>query len=280
VAQRPALSEFHDLPRRPDVSPSPCCDGSLRNHGMVVWQSVFAISGRRRIALASPLAVFPSDISGYNGPAWSISTEMLANVAFPVFTFFLLACPAAISAIIGILAIVGISALGYLNHGSLDLARSNTLSPAIRCFCEFGLGMLIYRWRSETVANWVAIATTAAFGLALAVGATDALVVVLMMPVIFAIAANKGLIAAMLGAKPLHFLGELSFSIYLVHLPVIIAIQYFVAAPLVVAAVALLTTLAVSVVTYRLVEVPARDRAKRLAAGITPRLGDLSNVRS
>jgi peptidoglycan/LPS O-acetylase OafA/YrhL len=223
---------------------------------------------------------FPAIFQAINGHARSISSEMLANVAFPIFTFLLLASPAAVSAIGGLAAIAGIAALGYLNHGSLDLALANTLSPTVRCFCEFALGMLIYRWRAEPISSWIVAAFAATLGMAIILRAPDPVIVVLMIPVVFTVAANKGPISATLSAKPLHFLGELSFSIYLVHLPVIIAIQHFASAPFVVATLAIVVTLAVSLFTYRLFEVPARDRSKRFAADITARLGARTSAQS
>ncbi len=124
----------------------------------------------------------------------------------------------------------------------------------------------------------IVVAFVAALGLAVMLRAPDPLIVLVMIPIIFTIAANAGVVATALSAKPLYLLGELSFSIYLVHLPLILAIRHYTSAPLAVIALTIPITLMVSVVTYRLIEVPARERSKRFAADITPRLGAVTST--
>ena len=216
----------------------------------IAWRVGHPYSPRQVIteaALAHRWPFVPAIFEAINGPAWSISSEMLANIAFPFFVLILLSASAAIASAAGIGALLGIAALGYVNHGSLDLTLANTLSPTVRCFCEFAVGMLIFRWRRLAIdSDWVVAFLALSIGAAIVTGLPDPAVVVLMVVSILAIAGNSRAFATLLSVRPLHFLGELSFSIYLIHLPMILAVQRFVGSGALLAAIVLPTTLLVS----------------------------------
>lgn len=208
----------------------------------------------------------PAIFQAINGPAWSISSEMLANALFPVFAFATIAGGRAIAAATSAAALAGICLLGLSHHGSLNLTLAQTLAPTIRCFCEFSFGMLAYRLRALPIhADWAVAALALAAAAALSLGEPDPVIVILMLPIILAISGNHARARVWLSIKPLHDLGELSFSIYLVHFPLIVAIQHFVPNRGTVALLSVAATFLVSLVTYRWVEVSARDWSKRFA---------------
>lgn len=90
--------------------------------------------------------------------------------------------------------------------------------------------------------------------------------VILGMTVIVVTVAFSGATRAVFESRPLRWLGSISFSLYLVHEPIIIAIRYatFPASPLVGIALAIPLALAVAVVFERVVERPSHRLSRRL----------------
>ena len=241
----------------------------------VAWRVGHHHSPRQVIteaALVHRWPFVPGIYEAINGPAWSISCEILANIAFPFFALLLLASYGFVASIFGLSALMGVAALGYENHGSLDLTLANTFSPTIRSFCEFAAGMLIFRWRRMTIdSDWIVAGFAGAVAVSILAGLPDPITIAMMILLILTVAGNSHAVANCLGWRPLHLLGELSFSIYLIQLPLIVAVQHFVGSSKLVAAIVLPGTLALSLLTHRFIEMPARDRSKRFAARITAR---------
>jgi peptidoglycan/LPS O-acetylase OafA/YrhL len=209
-----------------------------------------------------------------NGPAWSISTEMLANFAFPAFVAATLVARPLYAVLFGSVCATAVAYLGIAHDGSLDLTRANTVAPAIRCFAEFGLGMLVYRWRRRKFAT----STFALMGLGIlfasvVAGIPDQIVVLLMILPIMALSEDLSFVARLLAARPLHYLGELSFSIYLIHFPILVAVRATVSGNSAFVLATLAITLLISAVTYPTIETRFRDLSKDLA-----KRGSLSRV--
>jgi peptidoglycan/LPS O-acetylase OafA/YrhL len=235
----------------------------LVRHPFPPWQVI------AEAALVHRWPFVPAIYEAINGPAWSISCEILANIGLPLFVLILLASPATVASIFGLSALLGIAVLGYDNHGSLDLSVANSLNPTIRSFCEFAAGMLIFRWRKMTFdSDWIVAGLAIAATVSVLADFPDPITVVLMVLIILTVAGNSHAVATYLGLRPLHFLGELSFSIYLIQLPLILAVQHFISSSVLVATIVLPGTLALSLLTYRFIEMPARIRSKRFAARI------------
>lgn len=209
--------------------------------------------------------VFHAQFSAINGPAWSISTEWAANLLFPIFVAITLSCSTRFAALTMLLGFAVVSYLALAHGGSLDISLANTFSPLARCFAEFTLGMLVYRWREkrperDKLAMVVGVAFVAAFLLA----APDILLVALF-AVIVAVADIAGPAGRLFSIPPLHWLGELSYSIYLVHLPVLTAVRYLHLPPTAFALVGFAVTITLSIATYHLIERPGRDWSKSLS---------------
>lgn len=162
--------------------------------------------------------------------SWSVSTEVAAYLAFPLLlrlTVFarrgrvvhgLLA-----ASLLLILAAIAGRMLGSATNGALDLSDGMTPWPLLRCLGGFMLGLLTFRLaqieRIMTLAanGWCVVAVIAAFGLALWSGVPD-LAVYPCLPLIVLIAAtDRRLPARLLGNRPVHWLGECSYAIYLLH---------------------------------------------------------------
>ncbi len=156
-----------------------------------------------------------------NGPSWSVSAEFLAYLAFP------LLIQGAFSARRGLCMLTGVAALAALLAVALTLPRlglgaEGPLLGGTRCVSEFTLGMLAYRWgHSIAGTRWLARAAVAPTALACSVGLLLLridLLVALSFPFVVAATAQAGGRTDRLLSHPwLHLLGEISYSLYLIH---------------------------------------------------------------
>jgi peptidoglycan/LPS O-acetylase OafA/YrhL len=165
-----------------------------------------------------------------NDPTWSISTEWVVYIIFPALLAvtnrgrpvralgLALLCFAIIG---GILALSWSGSFGTRHRGTLDVAGS---PPALfRCFAGFTLGLLMWRAskyprvRNLMGGRWIATGVAAsALGL-LFVPQGDAALYLLLPPLVLALGVGEGRVVNLLGCRPIHFLGVLSYGIYLLH---------------------------------------------------------------
>lgn len=161
-----------------------------------------------------------------NGPSWSISTEFVAYLCFPPLLAVAFHRRTAV-AVGAFLACVALLSLSAASQPRLGIGAEGVGRGLLRCFTEFTLGMLAYRLlRSGWIAalGWnatvVALATSCAVLMLLRVDLPAILIFPLL---IAAFAANEegtpggGRAARLLSHPWLHFLGVVSFSIYLLH---------------------------------------------------------------
>lgn len=170
----------------------------------------------------------------WNGPAWSIGAEFYTYVLFALLTLIAgrRLLPAAL--IISLTAMVGI----------LLFAPSFMNSTAdygfIRCVAGFFMGVVAYhahdwlRDKSLPLATLSEIGVILLAGLFIAsagqgpdeVGATSVLAPVAFSLAILVFAREKGLLSKALHVRPLRALGAWSYSIYLIHMPLLILLGY------------------------------------------------------
>ena len=226
------------------------------------------------------------------GPTWSISTEFAAYVAFPALLLLTAArgSAAATAAVcLAVLAVVAgqdaavlhqVQAGEALRRGALDVFGAGTPFPLLRCIAGFTLGLAAFRLaQAPVLARWMAkplagdVAALAVVALMLLPG-TDVLLVAAFVPLVATLAAGRSRIARVLGRPVMHWLGTVSYSIYLVHRPVedllrpalTSALQALRVPHAFSAAAALMVppVLLMSALTYRLIEQPCRIWSHRL----------------
>lgn len=175
-----------------------------------------------------------------NTPSWSLSTEWWVYVLFPLLVgpFFRLRTVGKIGAFLAIAALFGLLMYYIVPHwGNRYFAKPGELSPAtlnvtadwgyIRCLAGFLLGMLfyeIYRHRlgySLLRSGFAFLAVAIALVVALHAGWHELLVVALFPLLILTAAYNNDFVKRALETRPLQRLGDWSFSIYMVHIPIV-----------------------------------------------------------
>lgn len=182
----------------------------------------------------------------WNSPSWSISTEWWAYVLFP----FLMILLSRIGNWLRLVLLVAITA-SYLwimfdlqpafwaqrwadmglpdsvpyPTGIIDVI---TGAAVLRCMCGFILGILVYElyvkqsFKQILQSSWVFILTW----LGLLVGwhfevIYDPIAVLLFAVVIMSLAFNSGRLGVFMSGRIFQFLGDISYSLYLVHMPII-----------------------------------------------------------
>jgi len=245
----------------------------------------------------------------WNGPSWSISTEVWTYVIFALLcvTFGLRLWMLAVAAIVPPLALL------YLSSSGMDVTFDWGL---VRCVFGFALGVMCYHIHKARPLRLAAAGPVAATAAEFAVvAAVVAFVSVggkspwsLLAPFVFAVAvlvfaSEDGAVSRVFRTAPLRWLGTLSYSIYLTHFffvllfPVVVkrlvhqdlwtpmpigSGQYVLAfgrndvegTLFYVAVVAV--TLAFSAFTYRWIETPGRDWSRRWAGRPAPRANSLN----
>jgi peptidoglycan/LPS O-acetylase OafA/YrhL len=212
-----------------------------------------------------------SIFASINGPSWTISTEWLAYILFPIFIFLTLCNKISIAFITGAIAAISLIWLGSAHGGSLDLTRANTPFPLIRCLAEFAIGMIIYRCRDRLKASAIPlmISVTTFFG-SLYFALPDAIIVGLMIPILLMAGNSTQPLDRLLGVSLFHNLGLLSFSIYLVQLPVLIGVRTFFSNNNTFIFIGFLSIILTSVLTYNYIEVLGCSCSKRYANILFP----------
>jgi peptidoglycan/LPS O-acetylase OafA/YrhL len=162
--------------------------------------------------------------AGIIGTAWSVSTELLAYLALPVFAKLIIGtksplalfCAYAASSI----GLISLATSGLGVSGALDVVKEGTLWPALRCLSGFILGVCAYRIYADKVLPSSNIATAflllsvvvlAYFGLDLVLCS-----VIFPLLVIF-LATGCSVGEALFSNRAVYYAGVISYSLYLSH---------------------------------------------------------------
>ena len=223
----------------------------------------------------------------WNHPAWSISTEWFAYLIFP----FLAAALSKARSYTGIGVVVAVcfAELAWLErYTGGDTPVSLFL---LRCIPSFVLGMVVYRLglfmphrMQEILASNSAFATSLLLAVVtIALPVSDVVAIGAFFLTVLTGSVSRGRVAAALSKGPLYFLGVISYSIYLVHtllqrvwqmlFQVVWHSHIGTAEAWIVFFVLVSAVIAVSKITYDLIEKPGRDMvSKRIVPLMRPRL--------
>jgi peptidoglycan/LPS O-acetylase OafA/YrhL len=152
-----------------------------------------------------------------NPPSWSISAEFYAYLMFPFLVPLMLRLKT--PAVLGIGAAL-LTAIAVA-HGFDGYDRGAGWPALIRALPEFAAGVVAYRcyshqflrgfWqRDATLASVIALIVAACFA-----GASDGAVVMLLLALLMASVCNTGRSSRFIDARPLRWLGEVSYSLYI-----------------------------------------------------------------
>jgi peptidoglycan/LPS O-acetylase OafA/YrhL len=171
----------------------------------------------------------PKDHGTFNYPSWSISCEFFAYLCFPLIAAGLFRLRTRIGAawvaVLSALLLVVWWAVAYYGFGMSLIYFKNNFGP-IRILPEFTLGVGIWMLLSQksfqlSRSIWTLTAVIAALVLNVGFGSSDLVSVLLAAVVIFCFADRS----RVQNAPPtrrfgFHYLGEISYSMYMVHVPV------------------------------------------------------------
>jgi len=170
------------------------------------------------------------DVNTWNVPSWSISAEWCAYMIFPLLVFFLFRFKNSGLIVLAVLSIFLYLAILYLlprtdpSH-NLDVSYDYGY---LRGTAGFIAGMIIYRaFQKIEIASFfnndlVAVLTIMTVVFLLHSGVNDLLIILSFALLVLSVASNKKGIHKILQQKPLQFLGDISYSIYLTHLLVLL----------------------------------------------------------
>ena len=153
----------------------------------------------------------------WNYPAWSISVEFAAYLVFPLVVGLLWRISGRSLLGAALAALAAVWALAYVAGG--DMNQWDGLTALWRCLPQFFLGCICYRVYRQGLVDtraWAWLVFAAAL-LMLYFDLQDVFVVTLLPLVILCAVSARGASGRMLNARPVVLLGEISFSIYLVH---------------------------------------------------------------
>jgi len=231
-----------------------------------------------QVGLTSSILVNVLHLQGFsyrynlNDPSWSISVEMAAYLLFPIFIYIVFNGPRPVSLaffLVGTSVLVGVA----MPLPRLGLTLRSVPFDLVRCFTEFGYGMLVYRlFRTQ---GWVRTICgdawtwgVTALSVATLVLRFDLLAAFSFPLVVLAWAWNTGSASRIMSSRIPYFFGVISFSIYLVHhlfrRPELELLQYFWPKPvapafaLAFAFAGSVSVIPVAVLAYRHVERPGR----------------------
>lgn len=225
----------------------------------------------------------------WNEPAWTLSAEVLGYILFPVLAP--LVCRRTSASATAMLAAAGLTAFVLL----MILGGHATNNPSgtfgiIRMFFCFAAGMCLCRTgqllvMSRAAAASLTLASAVMTVLCLSIDTTGILSVFAFAGLIFGLSCEAGPVSDLMTARPVMFLGRISFSFYIIHLIPLDLFAWLSAEPPMglpwyarIAALVMLVVLTVLLasLTYRFVEKPFQRLGRRVAAHpvAVPRMGE------
>lgn len=215
-----------------------------------------------------------SDKFIFNFPSWSVSVELFAYILFPLFAFFMRLKNGII-----FLYLLAISLYLYM-FIFLSTFHVEEHQSLVRGVPSFILGMLIFQLKEYTssiktmVLSAIQLLTLGSILLVMHYNFNEFALLVLFPILVLLLWEDRGVLANLLSHKLLVYLGVLSYSIYLLHIPVRNSMFYVIPKleigsseqenSILLIILTLLATLILSIFTYNLFEKPARNTLNSL----------------
>lgn len=172
--------------------------------------------------------------STWNGPAWSIGAE------FCVYFLFGALLLVARRGLVSICVVLTAAALAFIFLRAPDLMNTTWDYGVVRCVAGFSAGVVAYHCYERfdvstplksTMIECTALVFVISFVIGAGSGPDHVFVISLAAPVMFGVAVvafarEGGLLSVILRARPFRALGRFSFSIYLIHQPLLVMACY------------------------------------------------------
>jgi peptidoglycan/LPS O-acetylase OafA/YrhL len=216
----------------------------------------------------------------WNRPSWTVSSEWACYLAFPLFAPLLVRVRA--GGVAAVLAMTTLAATSVAMH-QVGYPGFNATADwgVVRIAGEFATGCFLRRAFGAGFARavpWGAVAPLALVAAAVAMSVQSAAAIVASFAVlVYALAQQRGGLARLLATRPLVFLGDASYAIYILHFVVLRFFAHAVAgapetesgqAILGRVALELAAILVAAIAAHLVIENPARRRLRRCVAPI------------
>ncbi|MEM5368733.1 acyltransferase [Paraburkholderia azotifigens] len=166
-----------------------------------------------------------------NTPGWSISAEWIVYLLFPSLVALCLHGSRRSAVIVAAITVVTLPLITMApalvdepkRAGILDIWHYGTPYPVVRAVIEFSMGIIAFRVaRVHGLARalgseWCMMLLSCALLIAMCTKSADLLFVFLLPVFMIGIAQQQSTVAQCLSSRPIHWLGELSFAIYMIH---------------------------------------------------------------
>jgi peptidoglycan/LPS O-acetylase OafA/YrhL len=209
-----------------------------------------------------------------NSPSWSISAEWYAYLIFPFAAPMIFRLRGHIAGAVCAALLIEIA----VHHTIFSYRQPGEgWGALVRALPEFTVGIFAYRFYCESLFRkiWqkdvVLISVIGMIAAASLLGAPAGLIVILLLALLLASVCNTGRAAAILNARPLRWLGEVSYSVYIFQiLPfmVVVSLSGTLAANGISGfwfeIVAVLFAFGSGVLVHRCIDVPVRAALRRL----------------
>ena len=227
-------------------------------------------------------AWIPSQSTAFNGPGWSLSVEMVFYLIFP-WLFNYIYKKKNIKMLVGMIIAIWLVTQIFFTLYFPDRPDDYLSFCPLMHINEFLMGNLaglLFVWKlQQRKANydWHIVILMALLVLALKfhpvfINYHDGILVVLYVPLIIALSLNTGVLTTVFKMKPLVYLGEISYSIYILQVPVyywcIATLHHFhFTFNLIGFTLFLGVLILASSVSYQYIEIPLREKIKKIRTG-------------